>query len=88
MGDDMGLSPDQIRITIEMGADYQPSERLASLLGELQAEISDDEVSGYALDFMNLQRPDTSGYLTITMENLRYFGDPGPDGKKKGNVEY
>lgn len=46
------VNPDQLRITVEMGDQFQPSERLASALTELQAALSsveDAEVEGFAL---------------------------------------
>lgn len=49
------VQPDQLRISIEMGDEYQPSDRLGAALGELAAalaeEESDSEVSGYLLQF-------------------------------------
>ncbi|MEZ5225857.1 MAG: hypothetical protein R2710_04090 [Acidimicrobiales bacterium] len=38
------IASDQIRISIEIGADYAMSDTLASLLQQVQAEVSDDEV--------------------------------------------
>ena len=83
MTNEGSLASDQIRITIEMGADYELSDRAATLLQELQGEISDADVSGYALDFMNLQRPTSSDYLIITMENVRITSYTENDSKGK-----
>ena len=53
------VQPDQVCISIEMGDEYQPSERLAAALGELAAtlaeEESDSEVSGYRLGTFEIQ---------------------------------
>ncbi|MEZ5379610.1 MAG: hypothetical protein R2733_24125 [Acidimicrobiales bacterium] len=80
------IASDQIRISIEIGADYAMSDTLASLLQQVQAEVSDDEVSGFAMDFMNLKPRTGLDYLTITMENVKVAGYTENDskGKKKG----
>ncbi len=79
------ITSDQIRISIEIGPDYAMSETLASLLQQVQAEVSDDEVSGYAMDFMNLKPRPSSDYLIITMENLKVasYTENDSKGKKK-----
>lgn len=43
---------DELRITVEMGDDYQPSDRLAAALSELQDALSetDDEVTGFGFE--------------------------------------
>ncbi len=45
------VNPDQLRVSVEMGDDYQPSDRLRSALDELAAALADDgsdaEVSGF-----------------------------------------
>jgi len=46
---DATVSSDQIRISIEVGADYAMSDALASLLQQVQGEVSDDEVSGHGM---------------------------------------
>lgn len=88
MSNDETIAADQIRISIEMGPEYEITDRVASLLQELQAEISDDDVSGYSLDFMKLRAPTSSDYLIITMENLRTvsYTENDTKGKKKGSV--
>jgi len=68
------ITSDQIRISIEVGADYPMTETLASLLQQVQAEVSDDEVSGFAMDFMQLRPPTGSDFLTITMANTKGAG--------------
>lgn len=49
------VNPDQLRVSIEMGDDYQPSDRLRAALGELVDALADGEpdaeVSGYLLQF-------------------------------------
>jgi hypothetical protein len=81
--DSATITSDQIRISIEIGADYDMSDTLASLLQQVQAEISDDEVGGFAMDFLNLKPPTGSDYLIITMENLRDAGYTEMDSKGK-----
>lgn len=62
------VAADQLRIAVEMGEDYEPTERVAKALAELttalaesDAENAEDDVEGF-LD-----------YLTITMTNVRPF---------------
>lgn len=87
MSNDETLAADQIRVSIEMGPEYEVTEGVASLLQELQAEISDDDVSGYSLDFMKLRTPTSLDYLTITMTNVRTvsYTENDSKGKKKGS---
>jgi hypothetical protein len=46
------VNADQLRVTVEMGDDYQPSERLAAALTELGAALTetDDDVGGFGYD--------------------------------------
>jgi len=50
------VQPDQLRISIEMGDQYQPSERLGAALGELASALgsadADADVEGFALGSM------------------------------------
>lgn len=53
------VNPDQLRVTVEMGDQFQPSERLADALTELQASlasIEEAEVEGFAAPSPNLSR--------------------------------
>ncbi len=79
------IASDQIRISIEVGPDYAMSDTLTSLLQQVQAEVSDDEVSGYAMDFLNLKPRTSSDYLIITMENQKAasYTEMDSKGKKK-----
>lgn len=45
------VQPDQLRISIEMGEQYQPSDRLSAALDELAAALAEteSEVAGFAL---------------------------------------
>ena len=46
------VNADQLRVVVEMGDDYEPSERLAAALNELGAALaeSDDDVGGFGFD--------------------------------------
>jgi len=62
------VAADQLRIAVEMGEDYEPTERVAKALAELTTALAeadaanaDDDVQGF-LD-----------YLTITMTNVKPF---------------
>ncbi len=85
--DDITLASDQIRISVEIGADYAMSETLASLLQQVQAEVSDDDVSGYGIDFLKLGPPTGERYYRYELTNVRIAGYVENDskGKKKGN---
>ncbi len=82
------ITSDQIRISIEIGGDYAMSDTLASLLQQVQAEVSDDEVSGYAMDFLNLKPRTSSDYLIITMENLKGASYGHTENDSKGKKKY
>lgn len=49
------VRPDQLRISIEMGDDYQPSPELASAFEQLAAALADGEVQGYQLGNFEIQ---------------------------------
>ena len=53
------VNPDQLRISIEMGDEYQPSDRLSAALVELATtlaeEESDAEVAGFRLGNFEIQ---------------------------------
>ncbi len=46
------VNADQLRVVVEMGDDFEPSERLAAALNELGAALaeSDDDVGGFGFN--------------------------------------
>ena len=52
------VESDQLRVVVEMGDDYQPSDRLSAALSELAAaleESDDDDVQGFGFQAPEIQ---------------------------------
>ena len=72
------VNPDQLRITIEMGDDYQPSPDLAAALTALDAALRDPgtEVEGFKMGNFEIQ---DFKARTISFDSLK-LGSPEGDG--------
>lgn len=74
MGMTTPVTPDQLRITVEMGDGYQPSDRLAAALTELTAalaEADEAEVSGYLVgDDMGLLFAKPGSFRSIHFDSV------------------
>ncbi len=67
---------DQLRVTVEMGDGYEPSDQLASALAQLSAALSGDtqaEVEGFMGNFEIQDR-------SFSFDSLK-LGDPGTTSK-------
>ncbi|HSL57821.1 MAG TPA: hypothetical protein VK866_08260 [Acidimicrobiales bacterium] len=63
------VQPDQLRVTIEMGDDYQPTDRLRAALDELGAALAaadGTEVEGFLLGNPHLRSFRTLSYDSLT----------------------
>ena len=67
------VQPDQLRISIEMGDDYQPSDRLGAALGELAAALADEESDGEVEGFY--YRYELTNFSALSYDSLAPAGE-------------
>lgn len=78
------LHENELRISIEAGSAYEPTERVAAAIHELMAAV--DEADGS--DVSGFSRPSlVGGFNIFYVSPVTYTANDGL-GKKKGNVEY
>lgn len=71
------VQPGQLRVSIEMGDGYQPSDRLRAAIEDLRAalaETEDAEVEG----FVHLENLAGARVLSFTHEHVEHFGARKP----------
>jgi hypothetical protein len=72
------VHPEQLRISIEMGEAYEPTDRLSAALAELaaalgEAEAADDEVQG----FIKGGNGEMPAFRTLSYDSLGLKGSTG-----------
>jgi hypothetical protein len=70
------VNPDQLRISIEMGDDYQPSDRLSAALGELAATLAEEESDAEVSGFQEWDM-DWGGFKALSFDSIGTAGSRG-----------
>lgn len=71
------VNPDQLRISIEMGDDYQPSDRLGAALGELAAALADEESDAEVSGFDKLGNFEIQDFKALSYDSASPAGSKG-----------